>query len=434
MESAVNPFDWRQDLRRVFFYALLGAAVLFSAYELYLSQGSKLVNLLFYDKYDYQMDFFNVLHIASDRHLYFTQQGSYPPLAYLFFYLLQHLIPAATVHAGGMSIRASQAGMMVYSLFVTITSIIVFLQLYELKAGARAERMLFAGLFFLSLPFLFEVDRGNVIVVALILLLCFFLFKDSKSKALREIALICLAASAAFKIYPAVFGFLLLKEKRYFAAVRVCIYGLLLFFLPFLYYGGIPAAAAMFHNLFTASSFMSTFGFGYKVNLVNTFTFLAALLNQPASDIFLGVTQVLAFVVLGVGIFLSHFLDTAWKRVAMLTALMLAVPPFSYQYSLIFMFVPIVLFLNERKRNTLSDYLYLILFVLMVAPLAIGPPNFIHTLSTTYPLSLDDLLESFSLAVMLGLLMAEGASSALRKHRETLARRIWPPTAKGVDR
>lgn len=75
--------------------------------------------------------------------------------------------------------------------------------------------------------------------------LVFFVTKDSEKRWVREIGYLCLAFAAALKVYPAIFGFVLIKEKKYKEAFRLAIYGIAVFIISFLLFceegiAGIP--------------------------------------------------------------------------------------------------------------------------------------------------------------------------------------------------
>ena len=40
-----------------------------------------------------------------------------------------------------------------------------------------------------------------------------------------------------------------------------------------------------------------------------------------------------------------------WKKIFLLTAVLVGMPPFSYAYSMVFVIIPLMLFLNENKEN-----------------------------------------------------------------------------------
>ena len=67
----------------------------------------------------------------------------------------------------------------------------------------------------LSSIFLMTIASGNLTIGAMMLTLCSLYWKDSKSPILRELSMILLACAASLKIYPAIWGLLYLKEKRF---------------------------------------------------------------------------------------------------------------------------------------------------------------------------------------------------------------------------
>lgn len=91
---------------------------------------------------------------------------------------------------------------------------------------------------------------------------------------LRELALICLACAAAMKLYPALFGLLLLSDKKYKEAVRAVIYGIVLLVVPFFFMGGVGQIPQMLKNSLTLNnntlSGSTGFGYGFKVNATSS--------------------------------------------------------------------------------------------------------------------------------------------------------------------
>ena len=61
--------------------------------------------------------------------------------------------------------------------------------------------------------------------------------KDRSSAASREAALILIAMAAGIKLYPAIIGVIYLREKRFKEAIRLVIYGLIIFLVPFAFCG-----------------------------------------------------------------------------------------------------------------------------------------------------------------------------------------------------
>ena len=116
-----------------------------------------------------------------------------------------------------------------------------------------------ASLFACSYPFWLAIERGNMSLLVLILLMYAMALKDSTKIWERETALLLFAMAAALKLYPAVFGLLYLISKRYKEAVRLVIYGALLFthqlygvlffFLPFVFFQGVHGFQIFLHNI-----------------------------------------------------------------------------------------------------------------------------------------------------------------------------------------
>ena len=89
----------------------------------------------------------------------------------------------------------------------------------------------------ISMPVMFSFERGNQINLAFALTMFFVAYYNDERKNMKELALISLALSASLKLYPAVYGFILVKEKKWKETFRLFIYGVCAFFLPFLVYG-----------------------------------------------------------------------------------------------------------------------------------------------------------------------------------------------------
>lgn len=53
-----------------------------------------------------------------------------------------------------------------------------------------------------------------------------------------------------------------------------------------------------------------------------------------------------------------------WKKIFLLTAVLVGMPPFSYAYSMVFVIIPLMLFLNENKGKPRRCFLCSLLCVL----------------------------------------------------------------------
>ena len=66
-------------------------------------------------------------------------------------------------------------------------------------------------------------------------------------------------------------------------------------------------------------------------------------------------------------VLLSFFLKSPWKTAMLLTCALIATPVNSALYCGVYLFVPVVLFLNEKK-HTAFDWVYTCLFILILNP------------------------------------------------------------------
>lgn len=99
----------------------------------------------------------------------------------------------------------------------------------------------------ISEAFIFGVtERGNSVMIVCILLMLALDLRKSRIAWHRELALVMIAIAAGVKIYPAVFGCLYLFEKQWKQAGRLLCYGILCFFMPFLFFGGTDGMVQFF--------------------------------------------------------------------------------------------------------------------------------------------------------------------------------------------
>lgn len=146
--------------------------------------------------------------------------------------------------------------------------------------------------------------------LVLILLMYACAWMDSVKKAEKEAALILIAFAAGLKLYPAIWGVFYLAEKRYKEAIRLIIYGILLFFLPFIFFQGVDG-------------------------------FWICFLNKKS-----------------------------WQTIALLTSLMIIFVAASGTYCLVYWVIPFLCFMNDlyqRREYRKLDYVYAVLFALVFA-------------------------------------------------------------------
>lgn len=371
-----------------------------------LTHGDSVKHYLFSDQKDTFMDFFNSIYDTIGRHPY--QNGViYPPICYVIYYIFSRFIPIEIFSGSNKMMLKLNQGPMLSILIYLILEILFFILLCKkVKKGKEIEKNLFVFLMLLSVPFLFAFERGNIIFVLLILLIMFFAFKDSKNKVLKELSLISLACSAAIKIYPAIFGLVLIKEKKFKEINRVIIYGLILFFMPFIFFGGFGEVIQFYKNITGATASFNEDFIINKINFSTVADTIANLLSIPQNciNIIFKIFIILIFITSCINALISN---SKWKTTALLCCLMIGIPGISFTYTAIFLVIPLIYFLDEKKEKSFINFIYLILFILILFPNPIslfeqGNFNYFYT-----NVSLNTKIMSFSIFILTLLLNIE---------------------------
>ena len=386
-----------------------------------LSNGVTVSNLLF-NKDDVFMDFFNsVVDCSGDA--YGESGVIYPPLVVLFYKFCSMFFNIDSMKAS--EVRETSLGMIIFVCF-TIVSYILFAKLiYKYKNGSFANKSLFAFFTLFSFPMIYLIERGNIIVLVLPLLLYFVNEYDSDVKYKRHLAYICLAISVAIKIYPVFFGLLLLKKKKNFKNILLCIfYGAVFFFVPFIFVGGFSQLGVLIHNILYTSSMFGSKGFGFKVSISNTFSLFGHVFNhvrlfETAGTVFLIIT-----VVAGLFLILFNKWNEDWKIYAVISLIIILVPGFSYIYSVAYMIIPLLFFLNKKEIKWI-DYIYSLLFIAQFIFLVAKTDELFPSFnSAELNCNIATVVESIALLAMLVLLYFDGIITFFRLSRHTKVLKI----------
>lgn len=381
-----------------------------------LSNGVTVSNLLF-NKDDVFMDFFNsVVDCSGDA--YGESGVIYPPLVVLFYKFCSMFFNIDSMKAS--EVRETSLGMIIFVCF-TIVSYILFAKLiYKYKNGSFANKSLFAFFTLFSFPMIYLIERGNIIVLVLPLLLYFVNEYDSDVKYKRHLAYICLAISVAIKIYPVFFGLLLLKKKKNFKNILLCIfYGAVFFFVPFIFVGGFSQLGVLIHNILYTSSMFGSKGFGFKVSISNTFSLFGHVFNhvrlfETAGTVFLIIT-----VLAGLFLILFNKWNEDWKIYAVISLIIILVPGFSYIYSVAYMIIPLLFFLNKKETKWI-DYIYSLLFIAQFIFLVAKTDELFPSFnSAELNCNIATVVESIALLAMLVLLYLDGIITFFRLSRHT---------------
>lgn len=334
--------------------------------ECIITYGSpiRILTLNMFTRFD---DYFMHLGYASapfGTNIYeISGNACFPPLAYLLYGALARIGGFVAEDYSNVSIMQLQGHNLPIFIMYNIVcfGLLVYAVSLYMKKNSFLNRVYFPFLLLLSYPIAFTAfQRGNSVFLVVSLAAIALAYKDDESKVKREAALILIAICAGLKIYPAVLGLLYLKEKRWKETIRLIIYGIVIFFVPFAFFGGFDAIKTFFGTIF------SLYG---QVN----FASVSGVVTELVKGIFGENTALFASIVQQLFLILSLFafilLKEKWAQVLILCGLMALYVSSGWMYTCIYFLPPMLMFFTQKQspirinRSNRSDLIAFILFL-----------------------------------------------------------------------
>lgn len=410
----------------------------------------------FFDADNTFMDWFNCL-VDFKGNPYLRENGcNYPALAVLIFKICRFGVPEYMIEEGADYLRRYQSPWIFYMLYNGVLIWIFTISVSSKLKLKPFDRNLFFLVFLFSFPTVFALERGNIINLAFVLTVFFYCFNDNENRYLKEISFLALALAAGIKIYPAVFGLLLLKQKRIRECIRLTIYGMVSFVGPFFLFGGwkavlsfirgilsfagnrvaraeefseemvasaqagIPDSGSLANIKEAAAPAIMPMDYGYNFSFKNICKIIQEIIGVSLSERIVSVILILLCVVLLVTAIRT---GERWKELLCYTLLMVLIPSFSGAYVILFLFIPFIEFLNgttekrDRKEGLGTDLFFAWLMFLLITPWALPDIPFFSIRVQPCPLT-GSFLGYFLCVLLLALLMLyEGLSCFLGGHK-----------------
>lgn len=353
--------------------------ILITLVYIYKTAGVGWLTLFYQDQMDTGMDFFHSIEYVKGRLPYEQFQTLYPPLANLFFYILFKFVPSYQYEQWNFfrgtptDLRFWQPTMMLFILYIIISVIILFVLFQKLLEKYRMGTILSIALI-VSFGIINAYERGNIILLVLMFVMFFIEFKDSDNKILSEFALISLAIAAGLKLYPAIFGFLLVYEKQWKKAIRTIIYGIIMFIAPFFAFyegiNGLPIFIKVLTTYYGTSTFSAN---GLSADrLVNSLIYsIDGIFGTSfASDKLMEVGTIINVCAVGLLLVAGFFLKKKWERV-LVCSLAVLMYQSQFVYILTILIVALLCFLKEEDRITKENLVVIVgmVFTQMLIPL-----------------------------------------------------------------
>lgn len=303
-----------------------------------------------------------ICYVSDIKHFYFkTTDASFPPFAFLLYYLLVLINPPEEPWdlMAWDDVMWYRYNMLVYIMLIIVISLFFKLMVDLFLPDEDKIRTTFLMLaILLSAPFMSgSIERGNIAYLVVVMVLAALYLKDKDSAVCREAALLLIAMAAGIKLYPAVAGFIYVKEKRWKEGVRLVIYGLLFFFVPFAFVGGVPALQeyCRFTLLLGKQSYCSW------TNIRNYLLSISRVLGQYENSLSF-VKYFIMIETLYLLLCVISLLKTKerWKTGLYIAGAMSLYVPYSYRYVACYMAIPLVMYFAEKQEN--QKAIYAILF------------------------------------------------------------------------
>lgn len=340
-----------------------------------------------YDLVDSGMDFFNSVVCTSYGEPYTIFKTLYPPLANLFFYICYLCIPENisaswqvgfdnfnSLRNGVFDLRSWQHSLVIFLVYLQMSTLLFFLVVDKMLI---IKNKLFSFLILFTFGLLFALERGNIIVVACICTMFFIHYKNVENQPiLRELALLSLGVAVGLKVYPAVFSILLIRDKKIIEFFKVCLYSLMLFFLPFFAFNGIEDI----YTWIETAKYIGTrndmaigtvyFGLNQVVKTVLTNKAMSPLIMEYINlGMILSFTRWLSLIFILIMSLCAIITKKGWKALLCLSLIIILSQQHSPVYNTIFIIPAFIEYINDNEELNITNIVYFACFCLILVPL-----------------------------------------------------------------
>lgn len=377
------------------------------------TNGTSFISMFHNFPNDTYMDMFNSIYVINPLQIKnpYELGSQYPPLCYLIYFLFAKLIPTELFNENAIFIRDTMSGRIIVSIYISIICISMSSIIFAFEKNIK-NSCLISFIFLFSFPSMYAIERCNIIYISFICVAIFCLGYESSNNLVKHFSLICLAIASALKIYPALFGLVLINKRKYKEAFYAIIYGLLFFFIPFMFFGGASSISLFINNIFNVSEEMAVKGYGYKVGISSILGYTLKIFKiNASSEIYDRMSIIIKFFILLFGITSMIFckFKEKWKMFAIPSILINLIFDYSFIYTLLFLIIPIMYFLNDETYISRKiDYMYLIIFIVILIPIVnINIDNLDVFRNDYYPLNLSTIIKSISNFILYIILLVD---------------------------
>lgn len=306
--------------------------------------------LFFRKGQDYLADFFNVCMYSVKRDPYFNMENglaekAYLPICYVICFIFVRFM-RTEINYPYVTITDILWG----SIFVALCVAAIAVATYGAVKGSVWKKGLMALAVCIAGPTLYTMERGNLILIAISMMVIYTATYTSEDKKLRHLGYICLAVAAAIKGYPAILGLLLIYRKQWKEAAFLVLYGAAFAFIPFfMLYNGFSNISRWLENVGLNTEkyeFMSGDKIGYRFFLANNSDLVLDQMKEIRDTVNLIIVIVAILAMLG-----AFFVKKEWVRYLLLLSIILIFPANNWYYVVMYLIPFAVLLVNEEKND-----------------------------------------------------------------------------------
>lgn len=226
-----------------------------------ICSGGRGFSFIFYkENEDAFMDFFNSIRDGAQGIEAYTSPDRkviYPPMAGIFFLLMSKITPAeynAMTYEDRYTWVKHPVNIVLISVFVAVSAVLLGFIIYKALKIEKKQKLMLAFIAVFSVPILNMIERGNIMTFAFAGLLIYMATYDSEKFIVRELGIIALAFSFSLKLYPIIFAWILVGDKRYKEFFRCALYSLAFLIIPSFAFGGPSIFIQIVKNILSFSS------------------------------------------------------------------------------------------------------------------------------------------------------------------------------------
>jgi len=210
-------------MQNKYLYSLLSINIIFVIYIInFLFQNEYLPSPFIYDKNDTFMDFFNPLYWAYSESKYTIWNSVYPPLSFIILKFI-NMLSGSVLAEDPFLLRevSSNIKYMIFLIYLLSPALVIYN--YRKEDFSLKKKLIIYFIFISSIPFLFTLERGNLIILSLPLLSVLFLKGNDMLKILCISLLINLKPYFILLIIP------YFLHKKWKILVKIPFFSLLIY-------------------------------------------------------------------------------------------------------------------------------------------------------------------------------------------------------------